>query len=364
MHENSQNLLLACLAATINLNLPRLELILANYTTLKDATSDNFELLKNQNPTWLVKYWEQKPELNPEKLAQKLTSLEIGLVSILDDNYPAKLKFLPNPPILLYFQGDLDLVNSSSLITVVGSRNLATYSKQIMNKILTPVIAKDVVVVSGLALGVDTLAHSLAVENQAKTIAVIGSGLDEEVFYPSQNLKLKKQILDFGGLILSEYPLNFRPTIYSFPARNRILAALSNLTWVVQASQKSGSLITAKVAFEIGKTVATTPASILDTNFEGNLKLIQEGASIISKSEDIEDILGLVQTQTSRVEKSVEFINLEEKIVYTNLSFSPQNLEKIVEISQLEFAQVQTTLTMLELRELVLNLGENNWVKR
>lgn len=357
-------LLLAWLSSYINFSNSRLSLVLSTYGSLEEALSDNFAKLKNQKLPWLDKFFELTPSLELEELKKQLNEMQIGLICILDENYPAALKFLSNPPVLLYFQGNLELLKSPSLVTIVGSRNVATYTKQILPKILTPVIQKETVVVSGLALGVDAFAHTLAVENNGRTIAVIGSGLDDQSFYPQENLRLKHSILDSGGLVLSEYKPKTKPTIYNFPARNRILAGLSKLTWVVQAGQKSGSLITSKVAFEIGKVVATTPASILDVGFSGNIELLQQGASIITKSEDILDILGLVYHNLERVEKSVEFTSENEKKVYSSLSFSPKNIDKIIENTNLDFVQVQTVLTILEIRQMVLNLGENNWVKK
>ncbi len=362
----SDNLILAELSRIVSLTLPRLELILQNYTNILEAIEDNFTKIDLVKNVWLEKFLENKENFNPSKLEEILLKEKVGVLTILDGDYPLEWKNLPNPPVLIYFQGNIELLKNKNKLTVVGSRNISNYSVQVMNKILPNICKLEAVIISGLALGVDSLSHKLALQYGAKTIGIIGSGLDDLSFYPTENLSLKKEILENEGLVISEYFLGEKPLNYHFPARNRLLASLSKVVWIVQAGQKSGSLITAKLAYELGKTVATTPYSIFDFNFGGNLRLLQEGANIIADSEDLMTLLNLVGNNHSQNDEviKVNFGSLEEQKVYQTLTFSPIHIDELVKITEIEIQFLQTILTMLELKGIVINLGENNWVKQ
>lgn len=364
----NQEILLAYLSTKINLNPRRTQLILANYENLVEAVHDNFGKLNFEKEKWLQKW--QKPEyLNSDlqQFEQTLNFYQVKLLTSLNPLYPNKLKILQNYPIVLYYQGNLDLIYSKQTITVVGSRMVEKYSQIILEKILKPACKLGVVVVSGLAIGLDSLAHQNALEANSTTIGVIGSGLDEASFYPQSNLNLKKQILEKNGLVLSEYFVETRASKFTFPARNRILAALSEVTWVVQASPKSGSLITGNKARDLSKTVATTPASILSESFAGNIELLKNGANMITQTEDILQLLNL-KTHALYLEESFEkneltFESKEEETIYKILDLQGQNVEEISLKSGLEVNQIVGHLTMLELNNFAINMGENVWIK-
>ena len=362
-----QSLLLAFLVHKLNLNPKKLEAILEKYQSLEEAISDNFTKLKS-NPK-LLDRWQKITDFESEidRFEASLQKAEVKILTHLDPEYPPKLKDLSDYPLVLYFQGNLELLKNNLAVTVVGSRNFTKYAELSLAKILRPISQAGVNIISGLAIGVDGLSHRLAVENHGPTVGVIGSGLDEANFYPSQHLGLKKEILTKGNLILSEYAPGVPPAPYTFPARNRILAALSPLTLVVQANLKSGSLITAREALEIGRQVATIPGSILDNSFAGNIKLLKDGASLISDSQDVLELLG-IQTQAMQSlfeisEKPPEFNSPEEELIYKSLSLEPQNIQLISEKVKLDVNLLGGHLTMLELSGLASNLGENNWIK-
>jgi DNA processing protein len=286
---------------------------------------------------------------------------EISFFTIWDNYYPKLLLHLNDAPLVLYYKGNLEILKSKQMITVVGARNTNRYTEIIMEKILAPSCQLGIGVVSGLAFGVDALAHQIAVKNKAPTIGVIGSGLDQKSFYPMENWALSKQIVADGGLILSEYAPNTPCTKYTFPQRNRILASLTDLTWVVQAKIGSGSLITAMRAREIGKTIATTPANILEECSGGNLKLLKEGASIISETQDIVDLLGLKLYPEIKAKAVIEYASPEEEKIHKLLSLEPISTELLAQKSEIE--DLAMHLTMLELSGLALNIGENKWVR-
>ena len=364
IQDYDQSLILAWLTQALNLNSARLDQILNTYSSLNEAASDDFQQLRQHNLKWLDKWTgitSAKQLL--ESFAKNLESNQIQFITIWDTVYPSGLKNLSNYPLVLFYQGNLDLLSRQDKLTVVGSRSTVAYTETILKKILEPVCGLGIGIVSGLAVGVDALAHRIALSQNTFTIAVVGSGIDNPSFYPSQNLALRDQMLARGGLVLSEYPPGMRANTYTFPQRNRILAALSELTWVVQASQKSGSLITALKAQELGKNIATTPGSILDENLAGNLQLLQDGASLIATSQDILGLLGLKSHPSIKPQPTIQFGSNDEQKIYKLLSLEPKNTQLISIESGFDLPSLNSHLTMLELSNLAINLGENNWIR-
>lgn len=358
-------LLLAILTDQLNLNPARHLQIFNFYKSLADAVDDEFHLMKHLKLKWLEKI-DQVIATLPNKTNQLQKALETNKIDILDfenPDYPTGLKILDNYPLVLYTQGDVKQLSNRMLITVIGSRVIDTYADIMSKQIVSPLCKLGVGVVSGLAVGMDGLAHQIALENKAVTIGVIGSGLDHRSFYPSQNWAMKNQIIQAGGCVISEYAPGRLPNTYTFPQRNRLLAALTELTFVVQASSKSGSLITALKARDLGKTLCTIPADIRNKSFDGNLKLMKEGCEIITESEDILALMGLKMHPEIQIKETKQFGSKDEEKIYNILSIQGQNTEKITEISGLEATTVTVSLTMLELSGLAMNTGENNWIK-
>ncbi|MEI6836128.1 MAG: DNA-processing protein DprA [Candidatus Falkowbacteria bacterium] len=222
-----------------------------------------------------------------------MSPYEIKKIKINDPKYPPLLKNISNPPQTLYYIGDFPPRNLYPL-AVVGSRQADNYSQAAILNILDSDILEKVVIVSGLAEGVDTMAHKIA----RHTIAVLGTGLDEASFYPKKNLSIFKKIINSGGLIISEYPLGTKAKASHFPERNRIIAGLSRAVLVVQAKRRSGSLITARLALENGRDVLAVPGSIFNELSQGCHFLIAQGATPITSSPEIKDILDLNQWLT------------------------------------------------------------------
>jgi len=362
-------LILAFLSSKINLNPARLGQILSIYPNLETATLDNFEAIKKNKVKWLDKWVSVNLKAETEKFQNKLDEHKIQIVTSLCQNYPETLRVLEDFPVVLYYQGNLELVRNSQMLTVVGSRNFGKYAELLLKQILSPVCQMGIGVVSGLAFGTDAASHEIALSKNASTIGVIGSGLDDRSFYPKLNIRLRNQILNSqkngeqNGLILSEYAPGVNANIFTFPQRNRILAALTDLTWVVEAGLKSGSLITALKARDLGKTVATTPGSVFEENLNGNLKLLKDGANLISCSEDIFTLLGLKQFPQIIPKVTIQFGSLEEEKIYQILSLQPQEILLLSQKSQMIISELSTHLTMLEISGLAANLGENNWIR-
>ena len=224
--------------------------------------------------------------LQSKQLSQKIQqNLKVShFLTILDKRYPSQLQDIYSPPVVLFYQGDLELLDSKKLLGVVGARQCSSYALQALTQLLPNVIQQKLILVSGLAKGVDGLSHQLALKHHGKTIAVIGNGLD--ISYPSCNRALQTQIAH-AGLLLSEYPLESRPLKYHFPLRNRIIAGLCQTVLVVEARHHSGSLITANLALQENRNVLALPGRINDIYSTGCNELIAAGAKPVLNSNDI-----------------------------------------------------------------------------
>ncbi|HEN5788146.1 TPA: DNA-protecting protein DprA [Streptococcus agalactiae] len=232
---------------------------------------------KCKNPTFFIENYKQ---LDLKKLRQEFKKFPV--LSILDSNYPLELKEIYNPPVLLFYQGNIELLSKPKL-TVVGARQASQIGCQSVKKIIKET-NNQFVIVSGLARGIDTAAHVSALKNGGSSIAVIGSGLD--VYYPTENKKLQ-EYMSYNHLVLSEYFTGEQPLKFHFPERNRIIAGLCQGIVVAEAKMRSGSLITCERALEEGREVFAIPGNIIDGKSDGCHHLIQEGAKCIISGKDI-----------------------------------------------------------------------------
>lgn len=232
---------------------------------------------KCKNPTFFIENYKQ---LDLKKLRQEFKKFPV--LSILDSNYPLELKEIYNPPVLLFYQGNIELLSKPKL-AVVGARQASQIGCQSVKKIIKET-NNQFVIVSGLERGIDTAAHVSALKNGGSSIAVIGSGLD--VYYPTENKKLQ-EYMSYNHLVLSEYFTGEQPLKFHFPERNRIIAGLCQGIVVAEAKMRSGSLITCERALEEGREVFAIPGNIIDGKSDGCHHLIQEGAKCIISGKDI-----------------------------------------------------------------------------
>ncbi|RDU38566.1 DNA-protecting protein DprA [Neobacillus piezotolerans] len=228
------------------------------------------------------------PDETFSTLLQQYKSKKISIITILDPGYPELLKQIYQPPWALFACGDLSLLNASQKLAVVGSRQATDYGKNAIRLLFPELIEKGIVIVSGLAKGVDTAAHECAIRNGGKTIAVIAGGLYH--VYPEENRRLASEMMK-NQLVLSEYPPGTKPARWHFPMRNRIISGLCGGTFIVEAKNKSGSLITANYAVHEGRDVFSLPGSIFSPFSAGANELIQHGAKLVTRAEDILDEL-------------------------------------------------------------------------
>ena len=281
---------------------------------------------------------------------------EIKEIKIEDKNYPELLKKIPDPPKTLYFRGELK--KEELCFGVVGTRRYSAYGRQSTIDIVGKLIEKGLTIVSGLAPGIDTFAHQTCVERKKRTIAVLGTGLDEKSIYPQSNIGLTRKIIETGGCLVSELSPGTPGSKFTFPKRNRIISGLSYGLLVIEAKNKSGSLITARYAFEQKRNVFAVPGPIYSSNSAGPHKLIKKGAKLVDNPNDILQELNLpvFESKDNQINNAD---NPEELLVLGALKEEPLHIDKIIEKTKLKTTTVASTLAVLEIQEKVRNLGGN-----
>ncbi|MBU4421877.1 DNA-processing protein DprA [Candidatus Parcubacteria bacterium] len=283
---------------------------------------------------------------------------DIKILTIFDEYYPEKLKHLCDAPPILFYKGDLSCLNGGCL-AVIGSRKITEYGKRVGQQFVKG-LCNNFVIVSGLAYGVDGLAHKITVDNNGKTIAVLGSGLDNENIYPKTNFNLAQEIVEKGGLLLSEVPPGVGPQVFHFPMRNRIIAGLSQGILIVEGGKKSGTLITAKLGIDYGADIFAVPNNIFHPNSEGVNYLIKCGAHPVTSADDILEFYGI---EKKEVKKIYAPKNDLEKIILDNLSGDPKHINNLSELSKAEVMELMGVLTDLEMEGVVKNLGGQRYIK-
>lgn len=299
-------------------------------------------------------------ELDTDGYAKLLQKKGITLISEEDQAYPEALRSVPDRPVFLYAQGDITVL-SRPCIALVGSRDMNDEGQRIVEKLIPEIVAAGCTTVSGLAFGVDGAVAVETMRAKGKTVAVLGSGLLS--IYPKAHEKLAEQIMESGGLILSELPIDTRPDKFTFPARNRIIAGLSLATVVVQAAENSGSLITAELALEYGRDVCAITGSIFDPLFAGCHKIISTGQAKLSTSTaDILTEVGIIASDRAASPSAFESDDPIETNIMSQLHSLPLALDDLVIKAKLDAATVSATLTVLELKGAARKIG-GKWVR-
>lgn len=282
-------------------------------------------------------------------LKEKITTIGLN-----DDKYPRLLKETSSPPPILYVKGEIP---AGPAVAVVGSRLATNYGLDMAARLSRELAARGIVIVSGLALGIDSAAHKAALEVGGKTVAVLGSGLDEASIYPSQNKPLAREIIENGGVVISEFPCGTNPLPHHFPQRNRIVSGLSLGVLVVEAREKSGALITANFALQQNREVFALPGSASSQSSAGTNKLIQQGAKLVMSADDILEELKIEtkNIKTENIKKGVKLNNLSdrEKIVAKLLGREPLDVDRIIETTKLSASDVLSALSILEIKGIV-----------
>lgn len=299
-----------------------------------------------------------KSKINPDSEMERLERYQIMALNSEDPRYPQRLREIYDYPPILYFRGN-PLTQDEPCLAVVGTRRPTVYGRQVAEEMVRDLAQCKVTIVSGLARGIDSIAHRSALDVQGKTVAVLASGLDN--IYPPENTRLARAIMEQGTLI-SEYPLGIRPKPEHFPMRNRIMSGLSLGVLVIEAGQKSGALITALQALEQNREVFAIPGSILSATSRGTNELIQQGAKLVCNFNDILEELNLAAAAPQQLSIK-EFIasNESENTILKQLCAEPMHIDEICRRSGLSMAEVGSTLAMLELKGAARQIGNMNY---
>lgn len=282
---------------------------------------------------------------------------DVKKLTLNSSDFPEVLRNIPDPPRELYVIGDLAKLLKKPRLAVVGSRKVTSYGKAVTSQLTREVASKGVVIVSGLALGVDAVAHEAALEANGSMIVVLAHGLD--TIQPATNHNLGKRILAKGGVLVSEYPEGLLPIPSNFIARNRIVSGLSDGVLITEAAAKSGTMHTANFALEQGKAVMAVPGNILSPMSEGTNNLIKAGATPVTNAKDILFALGLKETKVSQQEIFGE--NEAETLILQLLRQGVTETSILLSQSELDTAIFNQTITMLEINGKVRALGAGNW---
>ena len=295
---------------------------------------------------------------------EKLEKNRVKTIAFNDPLYPPLLREIPSAPYILYIKSDLELseIFSGYLISVVGSRKMTSYGKRVAYSFARDLATAGITVVSGMALGIDAEAHLGALEAKGKTIAVLGSSLEDSNIGPRTNYNLSRKIIESGALI-SDFPLGTPSIPGNFPARNRLMAGLTLGTLVVEAQVESGSLITANLAVEFNREVFSVPGSIFSESSEGTNKIIKDGAKLVASVQDILEELNL--EKRSEIRKAREIIpdSPEEEMILKNLGSEAVHIDKLIKLTKLKTASMLSTLSMMEMKGMIKDIGGQNYIK-
>ncbi len=300
-------------------------------------------------------------EFDPETYVRELGKRGVEFCSVEDAAYPARLKTIPDPPVFLYYKGDLSVCDQPA-IALVGTRDMSPYGQRVTEEFVPAFVRAQLTTVSGLAKGIDTVVADETLRAGGANVAVLAHGLAD--VQPSQNRKLAERIVAQSGVILSEYPLDTPPDHFTFVARNRIVAGLSLATVVCEAPAESGALITAALALEYNRDVFAVPGHIFDPNYEGCHALIARGhAQLAQCADDVLKTMGVVTPEKRGAAQPVQLENEAEEALWKALTTMPQGITELTEKTALPTGTVNATLTMLELRGIVKNAGAGQWVR-
>lgn len=284
--------------------------------------------------------------------------LEINTLKASSSGYPARLKQLPQPPKQLFVSGQLAPLLSSPCVAIVGSRKVSRYGREITAKLASELARQGITIISGLALGVDSIAHQACLDAGGKTIAVLPTPLEQ--IYPAAHRQLAKQIIESGGALVSEYKKEDFVGRMNFVARNRIVAALADAVLITEAALKSGSLHTARYALELGRDVLAVPGNITSDTSEGCNNLLKRGANPATSADDVLFALGITPKQGKKARKP-KGANASEQLILDLIASDINDGAELLEKSKLAASDFNQTLTMLELNGQIHALGANHW---
>jgi DNA processing protein len=307
-------------------------------------------------PKVVEKFIAQRATIDPQKELERLERRRIQVITWKDETYPLLLRKIEYPPPVLYCYGALTEDDRRYALAIVGTRKMSAYGRQVTERFAGDLARGKVTIVSGLALGIDTVAHSAALDAGGRTIAVLARGLDD--IYPRENYHLAKRIVESGqGALLTPFPLGVKPETGNFPARNHIISGLSLGVLVTEAPARSGALITASSALNQGREVFAVPGGIFSPGGAGVNRLIQEGAHPVTNVNDILSSLNLFMIPQQVEAQTALPANAEERTLLDLLDHEARHIDELTRASGLAAQTVAATLTMMELKGMARHVG-------
>ncbi len=289
---------------------------------------------------------------------EKISAQGIAVLTWMDEGYPRRLREIDQPPPVLYVRGELTLQDEWA-VAIVGTRRMTTYGRQVTDEIAGTLSRNGVTIISGLARGVDAIAHQAALDAGGRTIAVLGCGVDR--IYPPEHRKLAERIINQGALV-SDYAPGTPPDATNFPPRNRIIAGLSMSVVITEAGQRSGALITAAFAADQGRDVFAIPGNIVSPQSRGTNRLIQDGACLVMDSKDILEMLELTMVTEHKAARIVLPEDAVEAQLIEVLQIEPLHIDEIRTRTELPIEKVTSTLAIMELKGMVRQIGGMNYI--
>lgn len=299
-----------------------------------------------------------RSQVSLEQVWERIQTQGVSVLTWQDEDYPRRLKEIDQSPPVIYVKGDL-LPEDEWAVAIVGTRRITTYGRQVAEELAATLARSGVTIVSGLARGVDSVAHQAALNAGGRTAAVLGSGVDQ--IYPPENRRLAEQIFNRGALV-SDYPLGTLPDGQNFPPRNRIISGLSLAVVIVEAGLTSGALITASFAAEQGREVFAVPGSILAPQSQGTNRLIQDGARPLLSPQDVLEALNLTMVTEHRAARVALPSDPTEAKLLQALSREPVHVDEIRARTDIPIEQVSATLALMELKGMVRQVGGMHYV--
>lgn len=306
-----------------------------------------------------------RAEIDPDYELEQILRHEIHVVTIQDPHYPALLKELYDAPAILFIRGSIEVLSHKQLLAVVGARRASPYGAHVTPRIVGPLATHGIGIVSGLALGIDTLAHRAALDSHGRTIAVLGCGVDAASLYPRENRDVAERIIASGGALVSEFPIGTPPLKHHFPMRNRVISGMSTGVLVVEAGAQSGALITAYSALDQNRDVFVIPGNITNPNADGSNALLKNGAVLVTGADDILEHMRLVPVRSAvqRANTIAPSLSSLEAQIVSELSLEPIHIDELISKINLTTPDLLPTITMLELRGIIRDIGGKRYVR-
>lgn len=340
----------------------KIQALLGYFNTLEKAWNASDEQLRDIgfDIRAIQSLNEVRQNFDLDQYVRQVETSGVGVVTWGSPEYPELLREIPAAPPLIFLRGQLKPIDRWA-VAVVGTRRLTAYGRQVTRDLVAGLVVNGITVVSGLARGIDAVAHRTALEDGGRTIAVMASGIDK--VYPPEHRDLAREIVAGRGAIISDYPFGAEPESSHFPARNRLISGLSLGVIVIEAGERSGALITARFALEQNREVFAVPGNIHSPVSVGTNRLIQQGGKLVMRVEDILEELNLRMAAEQAVAQVVLPETAEEAALISQLSSQPVHVDELGRLTGMPMSLISSTLTMMELKGMVQQVGGMNYIR-